>query len=317
MINKKKIISIGIICFNEELNIEFVYQELSRVAGKRNQYNYEFIFVDNGSTDNTKREIKKIARSDKKVIGVFLSRNFGPESSTQASLDFATGDAFICYEGDLQDPPDLILDFIKEWEKGFDVVVGIRIKIDDSFFLKIVRQLYYRIFRSISNIEVPVNAGTFGLLDKKVMTAIKQLPEKYRFYRGLRAWVGFKATYIRYERRKRVRGKSSYNFFSYIHHAERSFFGFSYLPLDIMVYTGFFIVCISFLSGLIYFLSKIVLVQPIDKTILIIFSVILFGGIQLLALSIIGKYIQVIVEETKARPGYIAEEVLKNGQTKK
>lgn len=314
MTDKKKTISIGVMCFNEEPNIQPAHKELSRITDKSNRYTYEFIFVDNGSTDNTRAEIRKIARSDKRVIGVLLSRNFGPEASSQASLDYASGDAFILYEGDMQDPPDVILDFIKEWEKGFDVVVGIRTRIEDTFFLRMVRKLYYRIFRGISSIEVPINAGSFGLLDRKAIKAIRELPEKYRFFRGLRSWVGFKTSYVLYHRRKRQRGKSSYNFFSYIHHAERSFFGFSYLPLDVIVYTGFLLVCISFLSIVLYFLSRILLGEGISQFIIIIFSIIFFGGVQLLALSIIGKYIQVIVEETKARPVYIVTEILKNGQ---
>lgn len=313
--NKKKVVSIGIVCFNEELNVTPAYQELKRVTDQNKKYNYQLIFVDNGSTDNTKTEIKKIIDKDKRVVGVFLSRNFGPEASSQASLDFATGDAFICYECDMEDPPDLILDLIKQWDKGFKVVIGIRRKKDDNFFMRRIRKLYYRIFKAIANIEIPVDAGHFGILDKQVLDAIRKLPEKYRFYRGLRAWVGFKASYIKYERRRRMRGTSSYNFFSYIHHAERSFFGFSYLPLDIMVYTGFFIVCVSFFLGIVYFLSRLISAQLLNESVIIMFIVILFGGIQLLALSIIGKYIQVIVEETKARPPYIVEEILKNGQS--
>ena len=175
----KKTVSIGIICFNEEPNIAPAYQELKRVTDKNKRYNYEFIFVDNGSNDNTRAEIRKIAKKDRRVLGIFLSRNFGPEASSQACLDHTSGDAFILYEGDMQDPPDVILEFITEWEKGFDVVVGIRTRVEDTFFLTIIRKLYYRIFRSISNIEVPVNAGSFGLLDKKVMDAIRQIPEKY------------------------------------------------------------------------------------------------------------------------------------------
>lgn len=310
MANKKKI-SIGIICFNEEPNIEPCYQALAKVAEKNEKYNFEFIFVDNGSTDNTREEIKKIISKDRRIVGVFLARNFGPEASTQASLDYASGDAFIMYEGDMQDPPEVILDFIKKWEKGFSVVVGVRTKIEDSFLLTTVRRLYYKIFRSISNIEVPVNAGSFGLIDKRVMDAIRKLPEKYRFYRGLRAWVGFSSVQVLYQRRKRLRGKSSYNFLGYIHHAERSLFGFSYLPLDIMVYTGFFTVFLSFFASIAYLLSRILLGQTLNEFIIILLSVVLFGGIQLLALSIVGKYIQVIVEETKGRPVYIVEEVIK------
>ena len=309
---KKKLISIGVICFNEEPNVAPAYKELVEVTNKNKNYNYDFIFVDNGSTDNTREEIRKIAKKDKRVAGIFLSRNFGNEASIQASLDYAKGDAYVCFEGDLQDPANVILSFIKQWERGFDVIVGIRTKIADNFLMTKIRKLYYRIFRTISNIEVPVDAGSFALIDKKVMNAIKKLPEKHRFNRGLRAWVGFKTTYVNYHRRPRLRGKSSYSLLGYIHHAEKSFFGFSYLPLDIIVYTGLLIVIFSFLFVVMYLSSFILFGQKIEVSKLILFSIVLFGGIQLLALSIIGKYIQVIVEETKARPVYIVEEVVKN-----
>lgn len=307
----KKLISIGIICFNEELNVHSVYEELSKVANKAKKYNFEFIFVDNGSTDNTRNEIRKVAKTDKRISGIFLSRNFGPESSSQASLDYAKGDAFILYEGDMQDPPQVILDFIKKWEEGFDVIVGIRNKIEDTLFMTFIRKTYYRIFRAISNINVPVDAGSYALLDKKVMDAIRKIPEKYRFYRGLRAWVGFKTSYIIYQRQRRKLGKTSYNFLGYIHHAERSFFGFSYLPLDIIVYLGLIIVFMSFIWIISILFSFFIFGQSIKETALILLSVVLFGGVQILALSIIGKYIQVIVEETKNRPVYIVEEVVK------
>jgi len=315
MASKKKI-SIGIICFNEEPNVPLVHRELSKVASKAKKYNFEFIFVDNASTDNTRREIKKVAKLDKRVLGVFLSRNFGPESSSQASLDFATGDGFILYEGDMQDPPMVILDFINEWEKGVDVVVGIRNKIDDTAFMTFIRRTYYRIFKAMSNINVPVNAGSFALLDRKVMDAIRQMPEKNRFYRGLRAWVGFKTSYVIYQRQRRKLGKTSYNFLGYIHHAERSFFGFSYLPLDIIVYLGLLLVFLSFIWILAFLVPVFFSGQSLKESTLILISIVLFGGIQLLALSVIGKYIQVIVEETKNRPVYIVEKIIKNGQTK-
>ncbi|EKD89913.1 MAG: hypothetical protein ACD_32C00113G0022 [uncultured bacterium] len=305
----KKTVSIGIICFNEELNVPLAYQELAKLADSEKKYNFEFIFVDNGSTDATKKEIKKVAK-DKRVSGIFLSRNFGPESSSQASLDYATGDAFVLYECDMQDPPEIISTFIREWEKGFKVVVGTRNKIEDTLVMTFIRKAYYRILRAISNIDVPVDTGSFALLDKNVMDAMRKLPEKYRFYRGLRAWVGFKTTFIIYQRRKRQYGKTSYNIFRYIHHSERSFFGFSYLPLDIIVYLGLIIVIFSFICIIVYLFLFYLFGQTIRESMLIIFSIVLFGGIQLLALSVIGKYIQVIVEETKARPVYLVEEIV-------
>lgn len=316
MSKRKKLVSIGIICFNEEPNVFPAYKELTNVLDKNTKYDYEFLYIDNNSTDNTRAEIRKVAKLDKRVNGIFLSRNFGPESSIKASLDFSKGDAYVCYEGDMQDPPKTILRFLAEWEKGFSVVVGVRPKNPDAFIMNGIRKLYYRIFKAVSNINIPVDAGSFALLDRKVVDAIRNMPEKYRFYRGLRAWVGFETSYIIYSRRKRQRGKSSYNFLNYISYAERSFFGFSYFPLDVIVYTGFATVCLSLLAFTIYFIFNIVHKGILSEFIILLFSMVFFGGIQLFAISLIGKYIQVIVEETKSRPVYIVKEIVKHKTNK-
>jgi len=304
----KKLISIGIPCFNEELNVIPTYQALRKVTDKIKKYNFELIFVDNGSNDNTRDKIRKIAKKDKRVIGIFLSRNFGAEASSQAALDCAKGEACIFYEADGQDPVELIPQFIKLWEKGNDSVIGIRDKIPDNLLMATMRILFYKIFKIISYIDIPVNAGGFGLISRKVIDAINSLPEKYRFHRGLRAWVGFKAAYIKYKRKARKFGKTSYNFFGYIRHSERGIFGFSYLILDLMVYGGFIIVLLSFIFIIFYLFWIFVFGNPIKASIPLMLTVVFFGGIQLLAISIIGKYIQVIVEETKGRPIYIVEE---------
>lgn len=306
----KKTISIGIPCYNEELNVKPAYIAIRKVLEKLKRYDYQFVFADNGSIDNTKEEIRKIASKDKKVVGVFLSRNFGPESSAQAVIDYVKGEAFILYECDMQDPPELISEFVKKWEAGFDVVIGKRTKIEDNLLMTFLRKAFYKIFKLLANIDIPVNAGSYGLLDKRVLDSIQLLKEKYRFFRGLRAWVGFKATYVTYERRRRMRGKSSYNFFDYIRHAERSVFGFSYLLLDIIIYIGFALVLFSFVFIIIYFLLFIIFGNPIKGSVTILTSIVFFGGVQLLALSIIGKYIQVIMEETKSRPVYIIDEIV-------
>lgn len=306
----KKLISIGIPCFNEELNVIPTYFALKKAAAQIKKYDFEFIFVDNGSLDKTRERIQKIAKKDERVIGVFLSRNFGPEATPQAAVDYAKGDAFILFEGDLQDPPKLINKFIQKWEQGYQVVVGMRSKSVDNFVMTLARKTFYKIFKKISNIDVPVNAGSYGLIDKKVIKALKQLPEKYRFYRGLRSWVGFKTSFINYQRRERERGKTSYNFISYIKHAERGFFGFSYLVLDFMVYTGFLLVLFSFIFIVWYLFTVFVFENPINASIPIMLAIVFFGGVQLLAISIIGKYIQVIMEEAKGRPVYIVDEIV-------
>ncbi len=313
---RKKLISIGIPCFNEELNVNPTYKVLREITDKIKNYNFEFIFVDNGSSDSTRDKIQKIAAKDKRVIGIFLSRNFGHEASGQAALNYTKGEAFILYEADGQDPVELIPQFIKLWEKGNNTVIGIRDKIPDNLLMSVLRKMFYKIFKTISYIDIPVNAGSFGLIDRKVIDAINALPEKYRFHRGLRAWVGFKTAYIKYKRKARKLGRTSYNFFDYIKHSERGIFGFSYLILDLMIYGGFIIVLLSFIFILVYLFWVFVFGNPIKASIPLMLTIVFFGGIQLLAISIIGKYIQVIVEETKNRPVYIVEETINSKQLK-
>jgi len=307
---KKKLITIGIPCFNEEKNVVWAYESIKKIISKDKLNNYEFVFVDNGSGDKTRDEIEKLIKKDKRVRGVFLSRNFGPEASAKAAFDYAAGDAVIGMAADLQDPPGLIPEFVKKWESGYDVVLGQYKKVEDSFFMVWMRKTFYRLFKTISNIDVPVNVTGFGLYDKKVILALKSLPEKFRFMRGLTMWVGFKKTYVSYQRRDRKNGKSSYGFFDYLKHSERGIFGFSYLPLDLMVYFGIIITLLSFLFIIGYLFMVFVFGNPINASIPIMLAVVFFGGLNLMALSIIGKYIQVIVEETKARPVYIIEKKL-------
>ncbi len=305
-----KKISIGIPCYNEEKNVIFVYESIKKIINKIKKYNFELIFVDNGSLDKTRSEIVKVAKKDKKVKGIFLSRNFGPESSGFAALNYAKGDAFIGISGDLQDPPELINQFIKKWEEGNDIVMGIYERYDENFLMKSIRENFYKIFNKISNTQIPANAVGYGLYDKKVIDGLKSLPEKYRFTKGLLAWLGFKKSFIKYTRNKRLRGKSSYNFFGYIKDAERGIFGFSYLILDLMVYGGFLLVFFSFIFIVGYLYMVLVIGNPINASIPIMLGIVFFGGVQLLAISIIGKYIQVIVEETKARPTYIVKDTI-------
>src|SRR3990167_5258425 len=167
----KKLISIGIPCFNEEANVVPAYLALKNITQKLKKYNFEFIFVDNGSDDNTRRVIKKIAAKDKNLIGVFLSRNFGPEASADALINYASGDAFIALPADLQDPPDLIPKFIAKWEQGYQLVVGIYKKSQDNFLTLILRKNFYNLFKKISSIDIPINAGGTGLLDRKALNA--------------------------------------------------------------------------------------------------------------------------------------------------
>lgn len=303
-----KLITLAIPCFNEEENIERLYLKLKSIIYLNKKYDFEFIFVDNGSFDKTREKINFLTKKDKTVKGIFLSRNFGPEASIKAAFDCTEGDALIAIAADFQDPPELIPKFIKKWEVGYEIVLGQYQKIEDSLFMTWLRKTFYFLFKKISNIDVPVNVTGFGFYDRKVINALKSLPEKFRFGRGLTSWIGFKTAYISYDRKKRQKGKTSYSFFDYLKHSERGIFGFSYLPLDAIVYVGFTLTLFSFIFIVGYLFTVFIFGNPITASIPIMLAVVFFGGINLLALSIIGKYIQVIVEETKSRPVYIVDE---------
>lgn len=308
---QKRLISIIIPCFNEQDNVREAYRTVNLMLRRfRRTYHFEYIFIDNGSVDATRKEIAKIAAIHREVRGVFLSRNFGPESSSQAGFDFARGDAVIWFACDMQEPAEILPKFIRKWEDGFDSVIGVYAKLEDPLVMTILRRAFYAVMKYISNVEIPVNSSGFGLYSRRVVAAMSSLPEKYRFGRGIRSWVGFSTVYITYRRRARTKGKSSYSIAGYFRHAERSVFGFSYLPLDLLVYSGFSLTILSFLFIIGYIGANIFYRQPIRGGVAILVAIVFFGGVNLLALSVIGKYIQVIVEETKARPTYIVDKVI-------
>lgn len=313
----RKTISVIIPCYNEELNIENAYSQVKKVFAKAPNYDCEIVFVDNFSTDSSQEIIRKIAKKDKSVMAIFLSRNFGGEYSSLAGMQLATGDATVVLDCDLQDPPELILKFIKEWEKGNEVVIGFRKQIDDRYVMQFFRKIFYKIFKLISHIDIPVNAGTYSLVDKRVMDVINNLPEKNRFFRGLRAWAGFKVAKVTYERRKRKFGRTHNTIIDYIRDAERGFFGFSFVPLELVTYLGFVLVAVSFLFISIYILLFLLMGNPIPGFMTIISLITFLGGVQILAISIVGKYLQIIFEETKNRPPYVIREIINDHRHQK
>lgn len=307
---KRKLISVVIPCYNEEKNVLKAYRNLDKTTRIIRGYHFEYVFVDNGSLDGTRQEIRKLVKKDMRVKGIFLSRNFGPEPSVQAGFDHAVGDALIFFACDMQEPADIIPKFICKWEEGYDSVIGIYTRSEDPWIMKILRKSFYNVMKLISNVDIPVNSSGFGLYSRRVAQAMKSLPEKFRFQRGIRAWVGYSTAFITYERQERKFGRSSYSLLSYFQHAERSVFGFSYLPLDLLIYAGTLFVFCSFIFIIGYIAFFFLFGNPIKGAVTILVSIVFFGGVNLLALSIIGKYIQVIVEETKSRPTYIIDAVI-------
>lgn len=314
MINKK--ISVVVPCRNEEQNILPMYERLTETLQKITS-DYEIIYTDNASTDNSEKVFRDLTSKDSRVEVIFFSRNFGTsDHGYTAGTELATGDAVVWIDGDIQDPPEMIKDFVDKWQQGYDVVYGIRKKREGSLLLRAGYKLFYRLLKKMSYLDVPKDAGDFGLMDRKVVNAINLMPERDRFVRGLRAWAGFKQTGIEYVRSERKAGKTKVNFWRLIWAAKKGIFSFSYTPLEIISYLSVVVTFLSILGIICYFLSYFLYPgRPQGITTVLIITLFL-GSIQLLALSVIGEYLGRIFEEVKQRPKYLIREIL-NDQRKK
>ncbi len=306
----QKVITIGVPCFNEEENVERTYAITRKILKKSPDYIYKFLFIDNGSTDRTRDKIMKVVKIDKSARGIFLSRNFGFEASIAALTKYASGDALVVLPCDLQDPPELILKFIKKWEQGYNIVSGKYLNTQDDIFTAFLRRTFYLIFKKISDLDIPVNASECSLLDRKSLDALRALPEKFRFFRGLRVWVGFKVAFVHYHRQKREYGSSAYNLISYFKYAERGIYGFSYLLLDTLMYGSLILVCISLILVVGYIVYHQITGSSYQMVPTLVLTVSSFASLQLFGMGIIGKYIQVLVEEAKNRPVFVEDKMV-------
>lgn len=300
--------SVIIPVFNEQENIPEAYRRLTEVF-KDITYDYEFIFVNDGSTDGSLGEIKLLSEQDIKVKYLDFSRNFGHQIAITAGMDFSSGDSVIIIDADLQDPPELIPRLIEERKKGFDVVYAIRHKRKgESFLKKLTAALFYRVFSRVTNINIPLDVGDFRLIDRKVLDSLKTIREKSRFIRGLVSWVGYKQTGISYDREKRMTGRTKYHFLKMLRFSMDGITSFSTLPLKIATILGCLISCFSFFIGVYFIFVKLFTNKLIQGWITLLDSILFLGGIQLIFLGIIGEYIGRIYEEVKNRPLYLIKE---------
>ena len=307
----KKLISIVIPCYNEEENIARTLAEITRVISGISNYRFEVILVDNGSSDNSVAEMRQAVSRDPVVSAVLLERNFGPEASGLAGFTHAQGDAVILIMADLQDPPDLIPEFLKRWEEGYQLVLGQVTTNEEGRVMRTVRRWFYAILQRISYIDISSGVTGYGLFDKRVNDRIVAMPERNRFFRGLLAWTGARRCLIPYQRRRRQFGRSYYGFLSYLQHAERGFFSFTTLPLDIITYLGIFLVGLSVMGSLAYIVWVFAFGNPIKGSATLFLAIMFFGGAQIFAVSIVGKYIGIIFEEIKQRPHYLVREIVR------
>ncbi|MFQ5455866.1 MAG: glycosyltransferase family 2 protein [Nitrospirota bacterium] len=311
--NKKEFLSIVIPVFNESQVIDTFYERIKKVADSISPVSCEIIFVDDGSTDDSYQKLVKLADSDKHVRIVKFSRNFGHQIAITAGIDVAKGDAVVVIDADLQDPPEVIKDFIKKWREGFDVVYGVREHRKGESRMKLLTAtLFYRILKSIIKIDIPVDVGDFRLMSRRAVEKFKELKEKDRFVRGLVSWIGFRQTGVYYARDERYAGETKYPYSKMIKFALDGITSFSSVPLKLSTWLGYFTSLFAFLYGCSVFVQK-AMGYTVQGWATIMVGMLFLGGVQLICIGIIGEYIGRIFNEIKQRPIYIIEEIYGKG----
>lgn len=274
----------------------------------------EFILVDDGSIDNSPVLIEHLSLNNSSFKGLFLSRNFGHQKALSAGLDHAEGKYIMLIDADLQDPPEMFFDFYRKIMEGFDVVYGIRKKRKEGFLKKAAYKTYYRFLNQVSNFKMPKDSGDFAMFTASVAKAINSNREEGRYLRGLRSWVGFNQIGLEYEREKRAAGEPSYTFKKLLELAFNGIMNFTTLPIKVLTITGASFIGVSFIYLIVVILRKFIYNDVPSGFTALLFMIILFGGLQLLSLGIIGEYIQRIFFQVKNRPLYVIKKKIKNSK---
>ena len=301
-------LSIVIPCYNEENNLDYLFEKLESVL-QRIKINYEIICINDGSKDNTLNCLIQYHRRHPEIKILSLSRNFGKEAALTAGLDYATGAAIIPIDADLQDPPELIEELVAKWREGYDVVYGTRrSRPGESWLKRLTAYIFYGTISSMSPTPIPRNTGDFRLLDRRVIEALKQMPERTRFMKGLFGWVGFKQTSILFDRSPRLQGATSWNYWGLWNFAIDGIASFSLLPLKVWSYVGLSVSLLSLLYASFLVLRTLILGVDVPGYASLMVAVLFLGGIQLLTLGIIGEYLGRVYNEVKQRPLYLIRE---------
>lgn len=303
-----------IACYRDEQAIPIMYERLTQTF-KKLGIDYEIIFVNDCSPDASAEVIRSISERDPHVIGITHSRNFGSQMAFRSGMEISTKDGVVLLDGDLQDPPELIEPFFHEWEKGFDVIYGRRVKRDMPWYWGLLYKAFYRIFAAFSYVKIPHDAGDFSLIDRRVAGWMLNCPERDLFMRGLRAYVGFKQTGVDYVRPERMFGKSTNNFIKNLDWAKKGIFSFSDTPLTMLTATGVTLMGVSFLLALVVALLRFFIpgIAPRGITTLLI-AVLAFGSLNLFAIGLVGEYVAKIMAEVKGRPRLIRAALIRNGR---
>jgi dolichol-phosphate mannosyltransferase len=311
-----KTVSVVIPCFNEQEVLPELFRRMQEAA-EAWDLGWEVICVDDGSTDNTWALLAAQHEKDPRWSAISFSRNFGHQTAVSAGIFHAEGDAVVIIDADLQDPPEQICRFIDKWQEGYDIVYAVRQKRKETILKKTSYWAFYRIMSKLVDFELPLDSGDFCIMDRKVVNILNAMPERNRFVRGLRAWSGFKQTGIIYERHARAAGEAKYNFKKLRRLAIDGIASFSTVPLSVASHLGFWISVLAFLGMIFTFLQRIfrpffesIGIGPVPGFATIVISILFLGGVQLMFLGILGKYLGRIYDEVKQRPQWIIRESL-------
>ncbi len=301
-------ISIIVPCYNEEDGLDVLFERLFKVLNHLS-LSYEIVCIDDGSKDRTLELLIDYHHRYPEIKVISLSRNFGKDIALTAGLENAQGKAIIPIDADLQDPPELIEQFVEKWREGYDIVSGKRrSRQGESWVKKTTANAFYRIIGRISSVPIPRDTGDFRLLDRRVIEAIKTMPERTRFMKGLFAWVGFKQTYVLYDRPNRLQGTTKWNYWKLWNFAIDGITSFSLVPLKVWSYLGVVLSLLAFIYGSFLIIRTIILGIDVPGYASLMVTILFIGGVQLITLGILGEYLGRIYEETKQRPLYLIRE---------
>jgi nucleoside-diphosphate-sugar epimerase/glycosyltransferase involved in cell wall biosynthesis len=311
---RKRSVSAIIACYKDAEAIPVMYQRLTETFAKLG-IDYEILFVNDCSPDDTAQVLRDISQRDPRVIGISHSRNFGSQMAFRSGMELSTKDAVVLLDGDLQDPPELIESFYQQWEHGFDVVYGRRVKRDMPWRRAILYRLFYRLFAYFSYVPIPLDAGDFSLMDRRVVGWLLRCPERDLFVRGLRAYAGFKQTGVDYVRPERMFGTSTNNLFNNINWAKKGIFSFSNVPLTMLTTAGIALLGLSTLSAIVVASLRIFMpdIAPRGITTVLI-AILIFGSLNIFAVGLVGEYVAKIMTEVKRRPRLIRAALIRNGE---
>jgi nucleoside-diphosphate-sugar epimerase/glycosyltransferase involved in cell wall biosynthesis len=312
---RKRSLSAVIACYKDAQAIPVMHQRLTETFNKL-KVDYEIIFINDGSPDDSAKVIQEISVNDPRVIGVTHSRNFGSQMAFRSGMELSTKDGVVLLDGDLQDPPELIEAFYAQWENGFEVIYGRRVKRDMAWHWGIMYKLFYRIFAMFSYVKIPLDAGDFSLIDRRVVGWLLNCPERDLFLRGLRAYVGFKQTGVDYVRPERMFGVTTNSFVKNLDWAKKGIFSFSNTPLSILTAVGIGTLALSTLAAVVVAGLRLFVpdIAPRGVTTLLI-TILMFGSFNTFAIGLVGEYVAKIMAEVKGRPRLIRAALIRNGES--